>query len=90
LFLVSCAGLPDQPDGWSCLFAFDKQNPEKSSFICSRIKSPKDTKEFPISDPFMDEAHCMDWNTFKDYERYVFKLRQELLNCRNGGSNGSR
>jgi len=77
--------LPDQPDGWVCTFFYDEAEPLNSVFLCNRIKDPSIAKEFRVSDPDFKNAHCMDLNTFKDYSGYVFKIQEELLQCRNGG-----
>jgi hypothetical protein len=84
LSLSGCAGLPDQPDGWSCLFFYDSGNPAHSSFMCNRIKHPEVSQEFNLDDPTMGGAHCMDIKTFKAYSDYVFKLREDLINCKSG------
>lgn len=85
LGMISCAGLLGQPDGWSCSFFYDSVNPLKSVFLCNRIQNPKTKKEFPINDPFMQGAKCMDLGTFKAYSDYVFQLEQDLIQCNNGG-----
>ena len=73
---------PDQPDGWSCSFFYNKEIPTESSFLCNRIRKPEISKEFKISDPFINGAKAMDIESFRAYSGYVFKLRDELIQCR--------
>lgn len=83
--VVGCAGtaiLPDQPDGWSCAFFYNKEDPVNSSFLCNRIRNPEIAKEFLISDPFIFGAKAMDIESFQAYSNYVFKLRAEVIECR--------
>jgi hypothetical protein len=82
LSLSGCANLPDQPDGWSCSFFYDKINPLSSVFLCNRIEDVSIQKEFPIQDPLVFGAKCMDLDTFAAYSDYVYKLRKEVIQCR--------
>jgi len=74
--------LSDQPDGESCSFWFNKGNPTDSWFVCNRIKDPSIKTEYRIDDPHVYGLKGMPIDSFKVYQEYVFKLREEIIQCR--------
>lgn len=74
--------MPDKPNGWSCTLAYSQDDPAKSVYICNRMENPDESAKFLIHDPAFKNAHCMDLESFRGYTDYVFKLRNELMECR--------